>query len=276
MKTFEEIKEFMKSKKFIIEDDKLRAIISNIQLGLTTLVVGPTGSGKTLFFQLLAECLNAKYHYQSLNGSMTIQDLTQERVLGKKGTFEEKDMVLAKWIRDSQKGLSFLQLDEINAAKPETLLAMHPIMDLKKELELIYSDETLKVTNNAILVMTCNEGDEYTGTNIMNWAFMNRPGVKVYFDYLKGDELSKHLMDKCNIPIKWANQIVTVWDKYMTSKNPEQPVVSIRVLEYWGMLAKQLNSLRKAGMWTFASLISQSEDEVVEVVNGDFFVHIVD
>ena len=41
---FEEAKTFFEQKNFVIEDDKLKAILTSIKLGYPILAVGPTGS----------------------------------------------------------------------------------------------------------------------------------------------------------------------------------------------------------------------------------------
>jgi len=269
---FEDAKSFFKQKNFIIDDEKLKAILVSVKLGLPILAVGPTGSGKTLFFSLLAEYLKGQFDYCSLNGSVTIHDLTQERILGKNGAFEEKDMILAKWLRNAQKGLSILQLDEVNAAKPETLLALHPIMDIKGQLNLPYSNEVLKVNKNAVLVMSANEGDEYSGINAMNMAFQNRY-IKIHFPYVQGEQLATLLTNKTSVPMEQTKAIVETWTKYMSSRDPEQPVISIRMLEYWCEMSKDLG-LKGAGRFTFAGLIAKDEDELNEILEGDFFVNL--
>jgi len=272
---YEEAKEFFKEEGFIIDDNKLKAVLAAIKHGQCIKAVGPTGSGKTDFFEKLAKFLGGDYYYQSLNGSVTIHDLTQERVLTEKGTFKAQDMVLAQWLRSAEKKVSFLQLDEINAAKPETLLALHPIMDIKGELNLTYTDEVLKVNKNAVLVMACNEGDEYYGTNAMNVAFLNRIGVNLHFDYLRGKELATMLSNKTGVSVEKSTQVVTIWEKYMSGRECEQPVVSLRVLENWCSLSQTLG-LKTAGKFTFAGLITNSEEEMNEIIEGDFFVHLKD
>jgi midasin (ATPase involved in ribosome maturation) len=203
---------------------------------------------------------------------MTIQDLTQERDLAEDGRFVPKDLQLAKWLRAAQKGVSVLQLDEVNAARARTLLALHPIMDIKGELHLPYSDEVLPVTDNAVLVMSANEGDEYQGTNDMNDAFINRY-VKVYFNYLTGKKLSKLLSDRSGLPMDATDKVVNVWEKYMSSKSATSPVVSIRALERWCEQAT-LIGLRDAGIACFASLIAENADQLIEIVEGQFFVNL--
>jgi len=241
---------FFKDNKFVIDEKKLSAILACIENGYPILASGPTGSGKTLFFGLLANFLGGRYEYASLNGSITIHDLTQERIIGKKGTFEERDMVLARWLRAAQVGTSILQLDEVNAAKPETLLALHPIMDIKGELNLPYTNEVLKVNKNAILV-----------------------NIKVHFPYISTDEIVTLLTDKTGIPEKEAKAITFCWQKYMSSKDFDQPVVSIRVLERWAELSKTLG-LKTAGEFAFAGLISRDEKELAAILEGDFFVNL--
>lgn len=271
---FDEIKAFFEEKKFIISDKKLKAVLVAIKCHYPLLAVGPTGSGKTLFFSLLAEYLQGHYEYASLNGSVTIHDLTQERIIGKKGNFEERDMILARWLRKSQDQISILQLDEVNAAKPETLLALHPIMDIKGELNLPYTNECLKVGSNAILVMSCNEGDEYSGINALNMAFQNRY-IKIHFPYLTGEVLANHLSHKTDVTLEASQAVVNTWEKYMSSRDVDQPVISIRMLEWWCTMSHDLG-LKAAGEITFAGLISNNEDEVTEIVEGDFFVNLPD
>ena len=273
-KLFEEAKEFFKKEGFVIADKKLKAILAAIEIRKPILVVGATGCGKTDFIMKLAKFLKGDYEYASLNGSITIHDLTQERVLAKDGTFEERDMVLARWLRSAAKGTSILQLDEVNAAKPETLLAMHPIMDIKGELRLPYTNEVLKVNKNCILIMSCNEGDEYSGVNAMNMAFQNRY-VKIHFDYISGKELMNMLVNKTNVPIEKVKQVVDCWTNYMSARTPEQPIVSIRVLETWLEMSK-LIGLKTAGEFTFASLIAKDSDELAQIIEGTFFVHITE
>mgnify|MGYP003131580052 CR=1 FL=1 len=272
LKDFDRAKSFFQKQKFIIDDKKLKAVLTAIKLGYPVLAVGPTGSGKTHFFDLLAKFLKGNYEYASLNGSVTIHDLTQERIIGKNGTFEERDMVLARWLRNAQEGVSILQLDEVNAAKPETLLSLHPIMDIKGELNLPYTNEILKVNKHSILVMSCNEGDEYSGINAMNMAFQNRY-IKVHFNYLVGDVLADHLSSKTNVPKDKTLAVVETWEKYMSSRDPEQPVVSIRVLERWCEMSHFMG-LKAAGEFTFAGLIARDEDELNEILEGDFFVNL--
>jgi len=274
--TFADAKKFFKEKKFIIKDDQLKEILACINKKKSILATGPTGCGKTAFFMLLAEFFGGHYEYQSLNGNTTIHDLVQERDFVEKDgkmVMVPKDMILARWLKEAKKGISILQLDEINAARAETIIALHPICDIKGELFLPYSEETLKVNDNAILVMSCNEGDEYAGTNAMNQAFLNRP-ITIPFSYLKRAPLIQHLSDKFKAVSKEdATAIVNTWEKYMASKDADEPIVSIRVLEYWCDFVDILG-IRAAGKLAFAHLVARNEEEVIQVVEGDMFVNL--
>ena len=269
---FNKAKDFFSKKNFIISNKNLRSILASINNHYPVLLTGPTGSGKTLFLMLLAEFVGGEYNYQSLNGSVTIHELTQERILGDKGEFKTNDMILTTWLRQAQKGISFLHLDEVNAARPETLLALHPIMDIKGELNLTYTKESLKVNDNAVLVLSMNEGDEYTGVNAMNMAFQNR-FVKIHIPYIQGEQLMTMLSLKTGITYENAAKVVNTWEKYMQSKEYDQPVISIRVLERWCELSHTIG-LRAAALTTFASLVATNEEEMVEIEEGDLFVNL--
>lgn len=269
--TFEKAKKWFADMKFYIEDDTLKTVLAAVANGIPVLATGPTGSGKTEFFELLAKFFDGEYNYQSLNGSVTIHDLTQERIIAKDGSFVERDMVLAKWLRKAEQKLSILQLDEINAAKPETLLSLHPIIDIKRQLDLPYSQETLKVDKKkAILVMSCNVGDEYSGINAMNMAFQNRY-IKVFFPYLQGEKLAKMLSEKTGVEVEQTRKVAACWEKYMLSKDIDKPVVGTRILLYWLEMSKLLG-MKLAGKYTFGSLVAEDEEELNEIVEGDLFV----
>jgi MoxR-like ATPase len=271
-KEFGELKAFLVKENFVITDENLRAVIGAKIKGFPLLMVGPTGCGKTHLLSLISEYYKGNYEYKSLNGSVTIRDLVQERLLAKDGTFAEKDMVLARWLRKAQVGFSMLHLDEVNAARPETLLALHPIMDIKGELELPYSGEILKVNDNAMLAMSANEGDEYVGINAMNAAFQNRY-VKIHLPYIQGKKLMQLLKNKTGVTEDVATAVQNTWEKYMHSRKPEQPVISIRVLERWCEMS-ELIGVRDAGIMCFASLVAENEDALAEIVHGDFFVNL--
>lgn len=275
-KTFRDAKAFFKSKNFIVPDSKLKAVISAVNRNMPIMAVGPTGCGKTLFFSLLAEFYGGIYFYQSLNGSITIHDLTQERILGDNGKFISRDMILAQALRaamNNPKIKVFLQFDEVNAARAETLMAMHAVLDVKGELVLIYSDEKLKLTKNLAIVMSCNEGDEYQGINALNMAFQNRIACKLHFNYIEGKELTNMLVKKTGVDEDKVKSVVKVWEKYMTSKTMEQPIVSIRMLEYWLEMSKDLG-LKDAAVVTFAGLIAKDEDDLIQIIEGDLWVNL--
>ena len=120
--------------------------------------------------------------------------------------------------------------------------------------------------------MSCNEGDEYEGINAMNMAFKNRY-ITIHFPYIYGEELAKLLTVKTGVSLEHAQMVTQTWEKYMGSKEPEQPIVGIRMLEYWCVMSKDLG-LRLAGEFTFGGLIAKNEDDLNEIVEGDFFVNL--
>ena len=64
-----------------------------------------------------------------------------------------------------------------------------------------------------------------------------------------------------------------MWEKYLRSKDEEQPVIGIRVLERWCEMSKDIG-LQDAGIITFGSLIAKDEDDLAQIAHGDFFVNL--
>lgn len=167
--------------------------------GENILMTGPTGTGKTTLAQFVAKETNQPFVRIPLS-KITVDDLLGhfEIVSGEKGGTEMKwiDGLLTK---GAKRGWVIL-LDEVNAAKPDVLFALHTLTDHDRKLYLLAKgdDAIIEGHDQMRLVAAMNEGEEYAGTNILNSAFLNR-FTMIPVNYLDVDNERRVISDKANV-----------------------------------------------------------------------------
>ena len=149
----------------------------NMEKGISTMLLGPTGVGKTELVSNLA---------QSLGLPLTIFDM---------GTMSDPIMSLVGshtiQIKDGQTSSSFIKsrfsqviqqpgvvlLDEISRSSPTANNLLFPCLDFRKELamEYCFEDSTpIKVHPQCVFVATANIGSQYSGTSKLDRALLDR------------------------------------------------------------------------------------------------------
>src|SRR5699024_10041557 len=94
--------------------------MSALSMGINVLLIGLTGAGKTKFDETLSYLFNQQMF--SINGSV---DLDAESLMGFKTLAYEGDKQVIEFVpgpvTDAMNHGTFLYIDEVNMAKPETL-----------------------------------------------------------------------------------------------------------------------------------------------------------
>jgi len=154
---------------------------AGVDANKNVLLIGPTGSGKTLMARHYCQAHGQNYKRVNLNGGATVEDLVGHWLV-KNGNTEWCDGILTEAMR---KG-NFLVIDEMNAATPEVMFVLNSVLDDDRMLVLVQKDgEVVMPHPDFKVVATANptEAGVYAGTKEMNEALLDRFHLIVYVDY---------------------------------------------------------------------------------------------
>lgn len=160
---------------FHIDPEMWFLLVRNVLRGENTLLVGPTGSGKTEIIAHLAKAMEKEMFIQDMG---TVQD-AQSALLGvhrlnKEGhsTFE-----YAPFVGHIKSG-GIVLLDELNRAPLAANNILFPCLDKRRYLPIdVASEESerqVQVNENTVFIATANLGSEYSGTNAIDRALLDR------------------------------------------------------------------------------------------------------
>lgn len=200
----------IKENGFYVDKDNWYLLLRNIQNQVNTMMVGPTGTGKTELIMLACEKLGIPCHVYDM-GSMydPVAGLLGVHRLSKGGvsTFD-----YAKFTQDIQEP-GVVLLDELSRAPVTSLNILFPCLDSRRSLpvEIAGGEDlrSIKVHEDCCFIATANVGAEYTGTMSMDRALVGR-FFPVELDYMPSDREKEVLITRCGITSVDAGIIVKV------------------------------------------------------------------
>ena len=184
---------------FWIKDINWHLILRNIAQKVNTMMIGPTGTGKTELVMLAAKSMGLPCHifdmgsmYDPISGMLGVH----RHQKGGESVFDYAEFTKAV----SQPGI--VLLDELSRAPVTTLNILFPCLDSRKTLpvEMAGGDDlrAIKVHPDCVFFATANIGAEYTGTMSMDRALVDR-FMSLELDYVPMNEEMKVLMSRYNI-----------------------------------------------------------------------------
>lgn len=198
-----------KSDGFYVEESTWNFLVRNIIKCIPTILIGPTGTGKTELVIRAAEKLGIDCHIYDM-GSMIdpLSDLLgTHRLKNGNSVFD-----YAKFVSDIQKP-GIILLDELSRAPLMTNNILFPCLDSRKTLpiEIADSENTreVKVHPNCVFIATANIGVEYSGTNDIDAALMNR-FIPIQLNYLDADTETDIIRIRAKISKQSAEKIVKI------------------------------------------------------------------
>ena len=195
---------------FYVDSDNWFLLLRNICNQVNTLMIGPTGTGKTELIILACKKLGIPCHIYDM-GSMfdPVAGLLGVHRLQKGG---ESVFDYAKFTSDISKP-GVVLLDELSRAPVTTNNILFPCLDSRRMLPVDIAGgndlRSIKVHKDCCFVATANVGSEYTGTMSMDRALVNR-FFPIELDYMPSPKEENLLTSRCGISDTDARSIVSV------------------------------------------------------------------
>lgn len=215
---------------FHIEPDVWYLLIRNIMRGENTLLIGPTGSGKTELVSHIARAMSKPLSIQDMG---TVQD-AQSALLGVHRLNKEghSDFDYAPFVGHVQRD-GIVLLDELNRAPLSAANILFPCLDKRRYLPVDIAGgdgiRSVPVHENCVFFATANLGAEYSGTTQIDRALLDR-FFPVELSYPNEKAETNILMIRTGVDEKTAKAIVKV-SKTIRDQFKEQElsnVVSVR------------------------------------------------
>lgn len=195
---------------FYVEDKNWNFLVRNILKHKNTMLVGPTGTGKTEIIMRICESLGIPCRVYDMGSMMDpLTDLLGSHRLGKSG---ESVFDYSKFVQDVQTP-GVILLDELSRAPQQTNNILFPCLDCRRELPVDIADSKsnrrIKINPEVTFIATANIGQEYSGTSDLDAALTNR-FTCLQVDYLPENIETSVLCVRTNIPMEYAEKIVSV------------------------------------------------------------------
>src|SRR5699024_7826255 len=179
--------------------------ITALSMGKNILLKGPTGAGKTK----LAETLSHLFHQPMFSINCSV-DLDAESLMGFKTLAYEDEKQVIKFVpgpvTSAMKDGSFLYIDEINMAKPETLPLINGTLDYRRTVTNPFTNEVITAKKGFNVIAAINEG--YIATVPLNDALKNR-FIVIDVPYLQGDQLKELIKSNTRLTDKTMIDLFT-------------------------------------------------------------------
>lgn len=170
--------------------DAMRDVAEAIEHNERVFLYGPSGTGKSSLVREIAATVRRPVRRVSLNGETSVGDFVGHWTVN-----GNKETVFVKGILPEAMERGYiLQLDEVDAMQPEVGFILQQVLEPGGHLLLTDIGENVAPDPCFRLVATANtigfgsdSGLYSSGTNVLNFSWLDRWDVVVHIDYLPAD-----------------------------------------------------------------------------------------
>jgi nitric oxide reductase NorQ protein len=237
--------------------------------GLSILLKGPTGCGKTRFVEAMAYDLDRPLITVACHDDLTTADLVG-RFLLQGGDTAWVDGPLTRAVREG----AICYLDEIVEARQDTTVVLHPLADHRRQLPIDRLGVTLEAAPGFCLIVSYNPGYQSVLKDLKDSTRQRM--VAIDLDFPPADVEEKVVAHEAGVDHKIAAQLVRLGQPIRRLETAGlREVASTRVLVAAGRLVAEGLSMRAAaraavaGPLTDDPVVTAGLFEMIDAYLGD-------
>lgn len=214
------------------QDESLRLLDQAQASNIPVLLIGETGTGKSSMVRELGASKKQNVVRFTLTGETTVDEFVGKYTLSGGKTVWQDGVLL-----QTLKAGDWLVVDELNAALPEILFVLHPLLD-DDRFVMVPQNKNEKVTPHPDFrfFATMNPTDEYAGTKELNKAFLSRFPLVLQVRYPDGESEQKAILAKHpKVPVLAVQSMVSIAQaiRKLKAENKILYTCSTRDLIHW-------------------------------------------
>ena len=199
---------------FKVDKATYNILLSNVKAKRSTMLLGPTGVGKTELVKNIADSLSLPLTIFDM-GTMSdpIMSLVGTHTISVVDDKTISEFVASRFSEVIQKP-GVILLDELSRAVVTANNLLFPCLDFRRELPMEYcfhNCEPVKVHPDCVFIATANVGSQYTGTHKLDRALLDR-FVLIEIDPLN-EQMTKEVVRNYGKGLD-NNQVKTIVDIY--------------------------------------------------------------
>jgi cobaltochelatase CobS len=262
-----------------LDEAALEMLAVAVEDGENTLMVGPTGLGKTTLAEELAAILNQPVIKIGLHKDFRAADFLGEKIVE---VDPDTGQSVVMWrdgaLPTAMKKGWWIVLDEVDAAPAGIALALQQVLEERKVRRITLTGDhgrvvealpTFRIIGTANTIGKGDDTSLYTGTNVQNEAWLDRWGNVMQMSYLKKELEAKVLVAKTKVTLPVAQKMVEVAEFVRGAQEKEEVycTFSTRRLLSWARKTVRLGGRHwKAASVTVFNKLSKDDRAFVENV----------